>query len=303
MRNTATEMDEVRTLGEAVDRSAMILRSAGIAEARREARWLIASALQLPAGTMIAQPETALAIDQRHRLADWLARRACHEPLGRIAGIRSFYGRDFVLSPETLEPRADSETVVAAVLGIVRDHFGSSQKLRLLDVGTGTGCLLITLLAELPQATGMGSDISAGALECAAQNARVHGVADRVKWKQARSLEGIEASIDVLVSNPPYIATSEIDQLEPEVRLFDPRAALDGGADGLDVYREIAQGVRRVVPDGFVVLEVGRGQHQQVGEILKNGLRPSDRPDLKAYRDLAGHVRCVTMRTHSERQV
>lgn len=292
---------DVATLGDAVSRAASVLKAAGIAEPRREARWLVAAALDVPGEILITKPKRALADAQRSRLAEWLLRRAGREPLWRIAGARSFYGRNFTLSAETLEPRPDSETVVAAVVDIVRRNYPAKRPVRIVDVGTGSGCLLISILAELEQASGVGTDISPGALAVAAGNARALGVAERTEWRLDRSLDGIEDTFDVLVSNPPYIPTEAIEDLEPEVRFHDPRAALDGGADGLDIYRALAARVGRVVPDGFVVLEVGLGQHQQVGQILKKALSHAATGKFIGIRDLTGHVRCVTVRTQPER--
>ena len=183
------------------------------------------------------------------------------------------------------------------MLEIVRAHGPSDQPVKILDVGTGTGCLLITLLAELPAATGVGTDISADALRTAASNAVRCGVSDRATWRQGRSLESINETFDLLVSNPPYIPSGEISTLEAEVRLFDPEVALDGGPDGMDIYREIARDAPGVVPDGHIVLEVGLGQHINVGEILKKSFLAAIALETKYYMDLAGHVRCVAMRT------
>jgi release factor glutamine methyltransferase len=301
MPEVCADIGTAVSLGEALERSAAALRVAGISEARREARWLVAAALGLPSEALIVRPEAVLVKAQQDRLADWLARRVAREPLWRIAGERAFYGRKFALSSATLEPRPDSETVITAVLDIVKRFYPGGRPVRILDVGTGTGCLLISLLAELPQAFGVGTDVSEAALVCAAANASALDVADRASWRLRRSLEGIDETFDVLVSNPPYVPTREIELLAPEVRLYDPGRALDGGADGLDVYREIATRIGAVVPDGFVVFEVGKGQHQQVGEILKEWLMCIQSPEIETHRDMSGHVRCVTMRTQQGR--
>lgn len=300
MPDVADDMTEAVTLGDALERAATVLAAAGIDAARREARFLVSTALDLPGEALVARPEAVLTAAERRRLGDWLGRRCAREPLWRIAGEREFFGRTFKLAPATLEPRPDSETVVAAVLDYIGQHPISGRPVRILDVGTGTGCLLISLLAELPDARGVGTDISADAHACAAANARSLGVAERASWRLGRSLEGIEETFDVLVSNPPYVPTRDIAGLAPEVRLHDPHVALDGGADGLDVYREMAARLGGVVPNGYVALEVGDGQHQQVGEILKERLICARALEIEAHRDLSGHVRCVTMRTQQE---
>lgn len=301
MLEVDSELGNAATLGEALQRIASVLKAAGVAEPRREARWLVAAALDVSGEALLTKPDCALDDAGRARLTEWLSRRAGREPLWRISGAREFYGRSFALSPETLEPRPDSETVVAAVIDIVRRHYSAGYPARIIDVGTGSGCLLISILAELEQASGVGTDISPGALAVAAQNARALGVAERAEWRLTRSLEAIDETFDVLVSNPPYIPTTEIEHLEPEVRLHDPRAALDGGADGMDIYRAVAARACHVVPDGFLVLEVGAGQHQQVGQILKMALKLASTSDFTGIRDLSGHVRCVTIRTQQER--
>ncbi len=167
---------------------------------------------------------------------------------------REFYGRRFALSSATLDPRPDSETLIEAALGIAAREGWRERSIRILDVGTGTGCLLLTLLAELPLATGVGTDISGEALQTAARNATSLGVAERVHFAQADALGGIDGPFDLVVSNPPYIASGDIAGLSTEVRKYDPRVALDGGADGLDIYRRIIADLGRVLR-GWVIFE------------------------------------------------
>lgn len=275
-----------------------VLACAGVPDPQREARWLLTAALAIPAAHFISHPDQIIEAGELSRVLDWTERRSRREPLWRIAGMRSFYGREFELSANTLEPRPDSEAVVEAALELVRARFSPLAPLRLLDIGTGTGCLLITLLAELPRARGLGTDISRDALQTAAVNARRHGVDERAGWLQARSLCGIEGPYDLLISNPPYIPSADLRALEPEVRDYDPVAALDGGRDGLDIYRELAKDVRRVVPDGLVVLEVGAGQSGQVLGLLEKAYFEDTTFETRTFRDLGGNVRCVTLSAH-----
>jgi release factor glutamine methyltransferase len=217
--------------------------------------------------------------------------------VARILGQREFFGRMFAIDPTTLDPRPDTETVIEAALAIADEEGWHRRPIRILDIGTGSGCLLLTLIAELPLATGLGTDISAGALKLAAENAARLGVADRVRFAAQRSLEGFDGPFDLMVSNPPYIPSGEIAGLEPEVRDFDPRTALDGGADGLTIYRELAQGCWRIVPDGWVILEVGAGQSGPVSRLFLEALKEHASPP-RIRSDLGGHDRCVAIRTH-----
>jgi release factor glutamine methyltransferase len=215
-----------------------------------------------------------------------VARCIRHEPVSRITGRREFYGRDFSLSAATLDPRPDTETLISAAL----EELKQRPAPHILDLGTGTGAIAITLLAELPGARAVATDISPEALEIAAGNASRHGVADRLKLFQASWFDGLDVCFDLIISNPPYVSADEIETLGPEVKDWDPRRALDGGTDGLDCYRAIATGARNhLLPSGCVVLEIGQGQGGQVSEILANyGF------ELRAaHRDLAGHVRCL----------
>jgi len=273
------------------------LAAAGVEEAALDARLLVCAAAGVTHAALAARPETALEAAQAARLATWLARRAAGEPVSRILGRRGFWSLDLLVTPDVLDPRPDTETLVSAALELVAERASQERPIRILDVGTGSGAILVTLLAELPRAVGLGSDISAEALEVAAENARRHGVADRAAWRTGRSLEGITEQFDLLVANPPYVATHEIAGLEPEVRMFDPPGALDGGPDGLDVYREIAAGLGRVVPHGWVVVEVGAGQAAAVAEILAQGAGSAARGAVRSWRDLSGHERCVALET------
>jgi release factor glutamine methyltransferase len=276
-----------------------VLRCAGIEDAGSDARRLVGAALELTAAELLGRPERTLSVAEAERLEAYVDRRGKREPVSRILGARDFYGRSFAISPATLDPRPDSETLIEAVLDLARSEHRGSEPLRLIDIGTGSGCLLLTLLCELPLATGVGTDISEAALEVARANAYRLGVADRAAWLAADALEGVAGRFDILVANPPYIRSADIAELEPEVRGFDPVAALDGGRDGLDLYRRIATGIPTVVSDGWVVLEVGHDQADAVSGLLARDTHAIERGALRFYRDVAGRRRCVAMRTQS----
>jgi release factor glutamine methyltransferase len=275
------------------------LKRSGVEEPSGDARRLLGAALGLTAAELLSRPERMLSAAEAERLRAYIDRRRKREPVSRILGARDFYGRSFVISPATLDPRPDSETLIEAVLDLVRSERRLSKPLRLIDIGTGSGCLLITLLCELPLATGVGTDISEAALEVARANARRLGVADRATWVVTDALEGIAGRFDILVANPPYVRSGDIAKLEPEVREFDPLLALDGGADGLDHYRRIATGIPTVVSDGWAVLEVGYDQADAVGAVLAPDAGALERGRLRFYPDVTGRRRCVAMRTQS----
>ncbi len=214
-------------------------------------------------------------------------RRANREPISRILGEREFRSLPFSLDPDTLDPRPDSETVVEAALGWCGERPGP---LRVLDLGTGTGCLLLSVLQARPDATGIGTDIAAGAVAAASRNAAALGLSERVSFHRTDWGSGIGGRFDLILSNPPYIPTSEIDGLEPEVSLWDPKAALDGGTDGLDAYRQLAPTVAgRLAPNGAAFLEIGAGQERPVEAIMA----AEGFSQFLRHADLGGIVRCL----------
>ncbi len=265
------------------------LAAAGIESAAFEARLLVAAALEVPVEQVIAWPERAIDPAARGRLAALLARRSAREPMAHVLGRREFWSLEFAVTPDVLVPRPDSETLVAAALEQVADR---TAPLRLLDLGVGSGCLLLALLSELPQATGLGIDISRAAIAVAQRNATALGLATRVRFEHGNWLAGVGGRFDVVVTNPPYIARGELAGLPPEVR-HDPPAALDGGEDGLEAYRVIAAGLSAVLaPGGFGAIEIGAGQAEFVTAILREaGLEPWLRRS-----DLSGTTRCLLAR-------
>ncbi len=273
------------------------LDRAGVAEPGGDVRRLLAAVLGMSAAALLGAPEQTLNAGQLQALRAYVARRAAREPVARILGVREFYGRPFAISPATLDPRPDSETLISVALDIAAREGWDREPLDILDVGTGSGCLLVTLLCELPQARGTGTDISIPALEMARANAVRLGVAGRATFVAADALENSTAPVQLMVTNPPYIRTLDIAGLEPEVGRFDPPAALDGGPDGLSVYRRIAPRIREVVPDGWFVCEVGHDQADAVANLLAAEFRGNMTPQMSVHLDLAGHRRCVAMRT------
>jgi release factor glutamine methyltransferase len=272
-------------------RVARRLREAGIETPELDARLLLCHAAGLTHEAFIGRAGDRIAPEAHARLEATIVRRLAGEPVSRITGMREFYGREFLVGPHTLDPRPDTETLIDAALDLAARNGWRDQPLDLLDLGTGTGCILVTLLAELPQARGTGTDISAGALAVAAENARRHGVAARASFLAADWLDGIDGAFDLIVSNPPYLAASEMAGLPAEVT-HDPRLALDGGADGFDAYRRIAAAAHgRLREGGRILLEIGASQAGAIARILDAAGFALPEPAL--LRDLAGRPRCL----------
>jgi release factor glutamine methyltransferase len=201
------------------------------------------------------------------------------------------------VTPATLDPRPETETLVEAALALVAEEGLADRPFRFLDIGTGTGCIAVTLLAELRAATALATDVSQAALDVAWKNAIRHGVSSRLEVQRRSFLEGVAGAFALAVSNPPYISSDEIGALDPEVRLHDPWAALDGGVDGLACFGRIIDGVSDVVPNGWVVLEVGAGQARQVVSLVERRLAGRVHPHVRTWRDLGGHSRVVAFKT------
>lgn len=276
------------TLSGELRRAAECLREAGVPDAMVDARILAAAAFGLSREDMLLEPHRPVDIKAQARFRCMIDQRCDRAPVARIIGVREFRSLDFRLGAETLEPRPDSETVVEMAVSYGRVMPGA---VRILDLGTGTGCLLLSVINELPNATGVGSDIAPGAVETASQNAASLGLADRVRFVRADWTDGIDGPFDVILSNPPYISTAEIAELSPEVAMYDPSSALDGGDDGLEAYRALARQVRDVMsPRGVVVLEIGAGQKEDV-----TGIFEARGFELVGTRtDLGGHVRALS---------
>lgn len=263
------------------------LAAAGIDTPDLDARLLIEHALGLTREALFTRANDPVPESDAARLLALIDRRVAHEPVGRILGHREFWTLDLALNADTLEPRPDTETVVEAVLKDIPDH---RAPLRILDLGTGTGCILLALLAELPNATGLGVDLSPNAVAAATANAERNGLAGRARFQTGDWGDGLAERFDVVVSNPPYIPSADIAALAPEVREHDPLRALDGGADGLDPYRIIARQLPSLLtPGGIAALEVGQGQAGDVARLLAAaGIAVTG-----IFRDLGGVERCV----------
>lgn len=269
------------------------LGAAGIDTPDLDARLLIQYALGLVREDFFLRSAEPLSEDQQALIEAVIRRREAREPVGRILGHREFWSIDLALNADTLEPRPDTETVVEAVLAEVTDH---GAGLHLLDLGTGTGCILLSLLAELEQARGLGIDLSPQAVAAATANAERNGLSGRARFQTGDWGNGLTRRFDVVVSNPPYIPTRDIEELSPEVRLHDPVRALDGGDDGLHCYRIIARQLPDLLaPGGLAVLEVGIGQAPDVAELLAAaGLAV-----IGITHDLGGVERCVRARNRA----
>ena len=278
------------TIESALRQASATLASAGVEAPRRDARLLLAGAMQVGAEALLAYPERPLGIDEQTRFDRLIARRISREPVSRILGHREFWSLDFRVTPAVLDPRADSEALVEALLEEVPDR---TAALRLLDLGTGSGCLLLALLHELPVASGVGIDASAEALAVAAENARALGLGQRASFQLGDWCAGLRERFDIVVTNPPYIAEAAIDALEPEVSRFDPLQALAGGQDGLQAYRVLAPQIAGCLkPGGLAGAEHGEGQSEAVQALFSAaGLR-----FLAVRHDLGGLARCVLFR-------
>lgn len=265
------------------------LEAAGVQEARRDARLLLAEALGVEAHRLILEPHTAVPPEAEARFEMFVTARADRLPVSRILGRREFWGLTFRLSPATLDPRPDSETLVEAVLKAFPDRAAS---LRVLDFGTGTGCLLLAVLSEYPAASGLGIDKAAEAVATARENAEALGLGARAGFRSGDWGEGLEGAFDVILSNPPYIEAGVVPGLAPEVARHDPLLALAGGADGLDAYRALMPHVARLLaPGGHAFLELGQGQEKDVSDIAAScGLLRR-----AAHTDLAGIARCLEL--------
>ncbi|MGH6865440.1 MAG: peptide chain release factor N(5)-glutamine methyltransferase [Methyloceanibacter sp.] len=267
-------------------------RRAGMETPELDARLLLGRAAGMTYEIVVARVGESLASGAEARLQADVKRRLAGEPVSRILGEREFYGRTFLLDPSTLDPRSDTETLIEAALDLIEKEALRERPLWILDLGTGTGCILVTLLAELPLATGVGTDIGEAPLAVAAANARRNGVETRAAFLAGDWLDPVSCTFDLILANPPYIATAEIEGLAREVALHDPRQALDGGADGLAAYRRIAAATPRVLREGgMLIVEIGSGQAEAVTHLLAAaGL--TLRPDA-VRRDLGGRPRAV----------
>jgi release factor glutamine methyltransferase len=269
-------------------------KAAGNDSAELDARTLISAALGLDLTGLIACATRPIAPDEAARLEEFARRRRSGEPVARIIGTKEFWGLPLKLSAATLVPRPDTETVVERALEILRGDDRQDRALRIADLGTGSGAIMLALLSELPNARGVGTDISAEALRTAEANAAQLGLSERASFIHCDYAAGLSGRFDLIVSNPPYIRTADIADLAAEVRDHDPHLALDGGTDGLAAYRTlIPQSAALLAPGGALVVEAGQGQSAAIETLMTgSGLTMDSRPKT----DLAGIFRAVAGR-------
>jgi release factor glutamine methyltransferase len=279
------------TLGALYRKAVAAFTDAHLPTPELDARWLVAEAAGLASNAIALDPQRALSPEIVTRIEAFIGRRLAGEPVDRILGNREFRSLTFRLGPATLSPRPDTETIVEACLAVLPDKQGAY---RLLDLGTGTGAILIALLSERPKAMGLGIDRASEAVEIARLNAADNGVDTRARFAEGDWMRELQGPFDLIVSNPPYIPSSDIAGLDREVREHDPRLALDGGRDGLDAYRAIAADAPRVLaPGGMLVFELGIGQEAAVTALMRAAGFTMLGP---ARRDLGGVARALAGR-------
>ncbi len=252
-----------------------------------DARLLIQAACAVSAEDMVAYRDRVVTPDQLKLMERYVGRRLAGEPVSRIVGKKEFWGMEIAVTPDTLDPRPDTETLVEAALGWAR-----GGPLKILDLGTGTGCILLSLLKELPQATGIGVDISPGAIATAQNNASRNGVEGRADFRLGSWFEPLKIgeSFDLIVSNPPYIAESQMKTLAPEVLNHDPRTALTDEKDGFEAYRTIYPQLKRwLKPGGMAFFEMGFDQSVHMQRLVADSGATLE----GVYKDLAGHERVI----------
>ena len=263
------------------------LEAAEIEGARRDSRLLLAFAADLSIAELISREFEAPEASVAAVFEGYIRRRATGEPVSRIRGEREFYGRSFKVTPDVLDPRPDTECIVEKALELLPD-----TSVRVLDIGVGSGCILLSILTELKLAAGLGIDKSQAALDVAQDNAVRLGVADQVFFQQSDWLNAVAKSpmFDLVVSNPPYIPSSDIEKLDLDVRDNDPRLALDGGEDGLDAYRNLIPAAElRLKSGGVLLFEVGDGQADSVAEMMSQAAYTN----VAVCKDLSGKNRGV----------
>jgi release factor glutamine methyltransferase len=286
----AAPVDPPETLGRLAAWLRTVFREAGLDAAALDARILAARAAGVEVDRVVLDPDRPVSPQEAARAGEMMARRLGGEPVGRILGEREFWGLSFALSPETLEPRPDTETLVAQALGWCDARGGRDLPWRIADIGTGSGCIAVALLTELPNSCTVAVDLSGPALATARANAERHGVALRFSAVCGDFADALAPGFDLLVSNPPYIAPHEGAGLSREVRLFDPPLALFAADNGLAAYRRIAAEAGRILVDGgAVMVEIGATQGSSVRSILEAG----GLEETSVFQDLGGRDRVV----------
>lgn len=291
--SNAPERTAGGSVGEVRRALARGFRDAGLDSPELDARLLVGHVLGADHAALAAAANRTLSGAETAAIIAVANRRLAHEPVARIIGDKEFWGLGFTVTPATLVPRPETETVVEAALAAIEQTGPRGRPLRIADLGTGTGAILLALLSELPGAVGVGTDISVAALTVARANAERLGFAARASFVACDLVAALHGPFDLVVSNPPYVATGDIPTLAPDVRAYDPHTALDGGPDGLTVYRAIAAEVPRILtPGGALVVELGAGQDQPVAALFAQaGLAT-----MPPRNDLAGIARALSAR-------
>jgi release factor glutamine methyltransferase len=244
------------------------LKNAGVKTPILDARLLLQEVLQVSYETLLISAMRELNSEEEEKFNSFIARRVARQPVAIILEKKEFWSLNFKTTKDTLDPRPDSEVIIFAITKFFPDK---DKEHKILDLGTGTGCLLLTLLNEYPFAKGEGVDISPDALKVALYNSKFHTLDSRARFYQSSWTENVEGKFDIIISNPPYIKTKHIDQLEDEVRLYDPMLALDGGDDGLDEYRKIVPQLEKIMtPSAQVFFEIGKWQEKPVKDLIKS---------------------------------
>lgn len=278
-------MKKAETVAALLQEARKALFDADIELSALDARLLLQAASGLSHEAIIAEPDHRLTDDQSLLFQTFISRRLAHEPVSRILSQREFFGRSFLVTKAVLDPRADTEALVELALELIDDRL-----VEVLDMGTGSGAIIVTLLTERPHLAAIAVDLSEGALQVAKNNALANGVSERIRFYQGSWFEGLSQKFDLIVSNPPYIPHGDIANLEIDVREHDPHMALDGGQDGLVAYRAIASGASAHLNSrGLIIVEIGAGQGEDVKAIFaSHGFQL-----LKQKYDLGRHLRAL----------
>lgn len=263
---------------------------AGLEDAADEARRLLLAASDLSPARLLTEMTQPMPSEEREQFDAFVARREQREPLSHILGVQPFWTLELKVTRDVLTPRADTETVIEAALAAFPDR---SAPLRMLDIATGSGAIILALLSEFPNASGLATDLSDAALKVAAENAVRTQLTDRVRFQAGNWADGVSGAFDLVVSNPPYIATDVLETLEPEVRVFEPRLALDGGVTGFGPYPHLfADAARLLKPGGLALFEIGYDQ----GDAAQQAAREAGAEEVSILKDLAGHDRVASLR-------
>ena len=266
------------------------LKASRIDEAADDARRLLLAASALSPARLLTEMTSEMPSDEAVRYEALIARREHREPLSHILGTQPFWTLELKVTRDVLTPRADTETLIEAALTTFPDR---SAPLRILDIATGSGAIVLALLSEFPNASGLATDLSEAALDVARENAVLTGLSERVTFQHQSWAEGVDGPFDLVVSNPPYIAAAVIETLEPEVKRYEPRMALEGGETGFEPYPHLFdEAARLLAPDGLALFEIGYDQ----GQLALEAAASAGAKQSSLIKDLAGHDRVVSLK-------